>query len=173
MILKTKGFVLRPARMSDLKDYYEGHKDKEMKKNLMTVPKNIKEARAELKEIISSYKKKKPTGDDFVIEINGKFAGMIGIHNLSYGVFKHKAKIDYWLKKQYRGKGITKKAVKLVTKYAFKKHKLKRIEAFVRTFNKPSMKVLEQAGYKFEGILRKNKCKKGKYLDDAVYAKVR
>ena len=173
MILKAKGFVLRHTRMSDLKEYYETCKDKVMIKNFMSTPKNINEAREEIKKRMAEYKKKRPPGESFVIEINGKFAGGIEIIGLSYGHEKHKAKVSYFLKKEFRGKDLMVEPLKLVTKYAFKKYKLKRIEAFTRTFNKPSMKVLEQAGYKFEGILRKNKCKKGKYLDDAVYAKVR
>jgi len=40
-----------------------------------------------------------------------------------------------------------------------KKYKLKRLEGWCRTFNKPSARVLEKSGFKLEGILRKNKCK--------------
>lgn len=42
-----------------------------------------------------------------------------------------------------------------------------------RTFNKASARVLEKSGYKLEGILRKNKFKDGKYLDDMLWAKTK
>jgi len=64
-------------------------------------------------------------------------------------------------------------AVKKVTSYGFKKLKLKRIYGYCRTFNKSSARVLEKAGYKLEGILRKNKYLRGKYVDDMVWGKVR
>ena len=86
---------------------------------------------------------------------------------------EHKAVIGYCLHPKFRGRGIMARAVKLVTKYAFKKYKLKRISGMCRTFNKSSIKVLERAGYKLEGILRKNKMKDGKYVDDMVWAVVK
>ena len=55
----------------------------------------------------------------------------------------------------------------------FKKHKLKRISAMGRAKNKASARVLEKSGYKCEGILRKNKCVDGVYLDDFIYARVK
>jgi RimJ/RimL family protein N-acetyltransferase len=42
-----------------------------------------------------------------------------------------------------------------------------------RAKNKASARVLEKAGYKLEGILKKNKCVDGEFLDDFLYAKVR
>ena len=64
-------------------------------------------------------------------------------------------------------------SVEKITSYGFDKLKLKRISGYCRTFNKASAKVLERAGYKLEGILRKNKFVKGKYLDDMVWGKVK
>jgi len=65
------------------------------------------------------------------------------------------------------------KAGKMATKYFFEKYKLRRISGNVRTFNKASARVMEKSGYKLEGILRKNKLKEGKFMDDMVYSKVR
>jgi RimJ/RimL family protein N-acetyltransferase len=42
-----------------------------------------------------------------------------------------------------------------------------------RANNKASARVLEKAGYKLEGILRKNKCVDEVYLDDFVYSKIK
>ena len=173
MKLKTKNFTLRHIKLSDAKDYFESHQDKAVKKGFMTVPKSFGEARKEVKEKISAFKKKKPTGETFVIEIKGKFAGYVEINNLNKKYHEHKGSITYLLKKEFRGKGLMVKAVKLVTNYAFKKYKLKRIEGWCRTFNKASANVAKRSGYKLEGILRKNKKKNGKYMDDMIWAKVR
>ncbi len=165
MILKSQNpkFILRPAKKSDLQCWFKNYQDKDTARNFMSMPKNLKEAGKEL------FHKSK-NSENFVIDIDGEAVGSIGIHDIIKG---HKAIISYWIAKKCRGKGITTKAVKIVTEYFFKKHKLKRISGNVRTFNKPSARVLEKSGYKLEGILRKNKLKKGKFMDDMVYAYVK
>jgi [ribosomal protein S5]-alanine N-acetyltransferase len=111
--------------------------------------------------------------EKFAIIVDNQFAGWLDIHNISKGFDKHKAKVGYCISPEFRGKGLATEALKILTNYAFKKYNLTRIEAFCRTYNKSSAKVLEKAGYKLEGILRKNKLKNGKYLDDMVWAKIR
>lgn len=171
IVLKGKNFLLRPVRISDAKDYYEKH-DKVVAKMFMSVPKDIKEARKEIFGKLAD--EKKGLAEHFVIEIDGKFAGMVSLDNLSKErKSRHRAKVDYFLGKEYRNKGIMTEAIRLLTKYAFKKYKLKRITASTRSFNKASRRMLENAGFKLEGILRKNKWKNGRYLDDCVYARVR
>jgi ribosomal-protein-alanine N-acetyltransferase len=173
VIIKTRDFVLRHAKMMDAKAYFECHQDKEAKKNFMTVPKNLNEAKKELKHSIKNMSRKKPSEEMFAIVVGGKVAGFIWLTEISYGFLKHKASIGYGLHKDFRGRGIGTKAIKLITDYAFKKYKLKRMSTFTRTFNKASARALEKAGYKLEGILRKNKFKDGKYLDDMLFAKVK
>lgn len=163
MVLKGKCFILRRAKKSDIENWYTMQQEKEVKKNFMTVPRNLKEACHELLE-------KNKNAEGFVIDVKGECVGGIGIHDI---IRNHKATISFWLAKKYRGKGIMSEAVKLITKYAFKKYKLKRIQGHVRTFNKASAKVMKKTGYKLEGILRKNKMKNGNYLDDMIWAKVK
>ena len=163
MIIKTKDFILRPEKLSDAEKIFEYLQDAESRRNLMGTPKSVAQVKRE-------FLKRGKDSEYFVIEINGDASGSIGIDNIVKG---HKAIISYWLAKKYRGRGITTKAVKIATSYFFKKYKLVRISGSVRTFNIPSAKVLQKAGYKLEGILHKNKLKDGKYLDDMLWAKVR
>jgi [ribosomal protein S5]-alanine N-acetyltransferase len=173
-IIKTKDFILRHATISDLDDYFYGQQDDLIKKNFVTPTTKFSDAKKELIESIRNYKKNKPSGEDFVIEVNGKFAGMIGIHEITYDPWsRHMAKIDFWLKKEYRGKGIMPKAARVIAEYGFKKYKLVRIQASSRTYNKGSLKALEKAGFKFEGVLRKYVCKDGKYYDNAMFSMVK
>lgn len=173
MKIKSKGFALRPIRRSDAKAYLECHKDKAARRGFITTPKNLNEAKKEVREKISASKKKKPLGETFAIEINGEFAGYVELNRLNIKHHEHQGNIGYCLHKKYRQRGITTKAVKLITAYAFKKYKLKRIDAWCRTFNKASAALLRKAGYKHEGTLRKNKYINGKYLDDMIFAKVK
>ena len=173
VIIKTGKLILRPATMKDAQDYFECHLDKEAKRNFMHVPKNLNEAKKELGDSLKEMNKKKPTQEMLAIIFEGDIAGFIWLSDIDYGFLKHKAGVGYGVKESFRGKGIGTAALKAVTDYAFKKYKLQRMATVTRTFNKPSARILEKAGYKLEGILRKNKCKDGEYLDDMLWAKVK
>ena len=175
VILKGKNFILRHVRLSDLPSYYMNLNDKTISKMMMSQPNpcSLNYAKKEILEDLKEYKKKKPTKEAFVIEVDGFVAGKLQIKDISYSYLKHIAELAYWIGKEYRSKGITTAAVKLVTNYAFKKYQLKRFVVYTRSFNKASRRMLEKAGFKLEGILRKNKWKEGKYLDDCVYAIVK
>ena len=105
---------------------------------------------------------------NFAIDINGKVVGSIGFNKID----KHKAELGYWLGEKYWRQGIMTSAVKLLTKYAFKELGLKRIYAYIFSFNRASRRVLEKSGYKYEGRLRKNVLKDGKLIDELLFAKI-
>ena len=172
-IIKGDGFILRHVKLSDTKGFFDCEQDSEARKNFMSTPKSVKQVEDSIRKELLEYKKKKPRREKFAIEINGKCAGFIWVDELNKKYFEHKGEIGYCLHKDFRGKGIGSKAIKLITEYVFKKYKLKRIWCFTRDFNIGSRKALEKAGYKCEGILRKNKWKNGKYLNDCVYARVK
>ena len=173
VIIKTKDFTLRPIKISDVKIYFEMMQDPLTKKGFMSVPNTLAETKKEIKGYISGMNAKKSTDEMFAIEVNGEFAGYVHVNKLNQEHFEHRANIGYCLHPKFRGKGLTVKAVKLLSNYVFKKYKLKRLDGWCRTFNKASAKVLERSGFKLEGILRKNKYKNGKYLDDMIWAKVK
>jgi len=171
MKIKRKGFILRPIKISDAEAYFKTMQDKETQKGFMSVPKTLKDAKKEVKERI--HKAHKKTAVTFVIEINGEYAGHVGIGYENWNLREYRGRIGYCMHPKFRGKGITTEAVKLITEYGFKKLKLKRIVGQCRTFNKASARVLEKAGYKLEGILRKDALKNGKYYDNMVWAKLK
>ncbi|MEK6890410.1 MAG: GNAT family protein [Nanoarchaeota archaeon] len=171
--IKNNNFKLRHVILSDAKVFFESEQDKDARRNFMRTPKNIKEVEENIKEEILQYKKKKPSSEKFTIEVDGKCAGWIKINQLNTPFFEHRAKIDFCLHPDFRGRGIMTRVVREVIDYAFKKYKLKRLEAWTRTSNKVVSSLNEKVGFKLEGVLRKNKCKDGKYLDDVVWAIIR
>jgi RimJ/RimL family protein N-acetyltransferase len=90
------------------------------------------------------------------LEYDGKFAGALSFHTLV--LEEEKAEIGYWLTTDARGKGIATQATKLLTEYGFETIGFHRIEALVVESNKPSLKVLTNAGYVQEGVLRDKSC---------------
>lgn len=95
--------------------------------------------------------------------------GGIGI-TLQSDVHRKSAEIGYWLGEPFWGKGIITKALCEMTRYAFDNFDLIRLFAYVFETNPASMRVLEKAGYKMEGRLRKSVVKDGQILDQMVYA---
>lgn len=172
-IAKNKELILRHVKMSDAPMLLEVELDPENIKNMMGYTNNLKDIKKNIKKLQLEYKKKKPSEEFLIIEYKEQPAGYISLNGLHKEHFEHRGNIGYALLPTFRGKGITTKTVKMAVKYAFQKYKLKRLEGWCRTFNKASARVLEKAGFKLEGILRKNKCKDGKYLDDMVWAIVR
>lgn len=158
-------FVLREHRLSDADNLFKYQQDSEIQKNFITVPKDLFEAKKEIFE-----KSKRVDTLSYVIDIDGRAVGEIGFHHIKP---KHFANISFWLAKDYRGKGITTKAVKIVTDIGFKKYKVVRIQCNIRPFNKATIRVLKKNKYKHEGTLRKSKFKDGKFLDDMIWAKVK
>ncbi len=168
MIFKTKDFILRLPKKGDEISLWENYNDRLVIKSFVTNP-TEKQFKSDFKK---GLKKKEKNAERLIIEVDGKAVGKINV-KLFDPYNKTKAKIGYWIGKKYRGRGIVTKAIKLAVPYWIKKYKLRRMEARARTYNKSSARVLEKAGFKLEGILRKNVLKDGKLYDDFLYARVR
>ena len=170
-IIKSKKFILRPFKRGDESSLKENINSKKIYQNTLNIPYpyTLKDARDWIAKNLKEMKKRKPNMINFAIDINGEVVGGIGLNKIE----GHKAEIGYWLAEKYWGQGVMTQAVKLVTEFGFKKLKLKRIYAYVFSWNKASMKVLEKAGYKLEGILRKDVKKNNKFIDTYLFAKVK
>ena len=109
----------------------------------------------------------------FAIDIDGQVVGAIGII-IGSDIRRVTAEIGYWLGENYWGKGITVEALKQMTAYTFQHFsEIVRLWAAVFEYNKSSMRVLEKAGYEFEGIRKKGAIKNGMVIDEYVYVKFR
>jgi RimJ/RimL family protein N-acetyltransferase len=109
---------------------------------------------------------------NFAIEVDGAAAGAIGLV-LRDDVFRRSVEIGYWLGQEYWGRGIATEAVRAVTDYALANFDVCRVYAGVFEWNPASMRVLEKAGFKLEGRLRKAVTKDGQTIDELIYAVVR
>jgi RimJ/RimL family protein N-acetyltransferase len=87
-------------------------------------------------------------------------------------VHRYSAELGYWLAEPFWNQGIMTQAVKRIVEYAFAKLNLYRIYAEPYEGNDASVRVLEKAGFKYEGKLRTSVCKDGKLLDQLLYAVV-
>ncbi len=108
----------------------------------------------------------------FCIEVDGQAVGGIGLHP-GQDVNRLTAELGYWLGEAYWGRGIATAAVRAVVQHGFDALPLNRIEAYVYANNPASVRVLEKAGFEFEGRLRRSVIKDGQVLDSLLYARLR
>ncbi|MBE1555881.1 GNAT family N-acetyltransferase [Sporosarcina limicola] len=80
--------------------------------------------------------------------------------------------VGYSIDEREIGRGLGTEAVRLVTKFAFEKVALHRVEAYVSPRNIGSIKVLEKSGYCQEGLLRRLLYINGIWEDHYMYAVV-
>jgi [ribosomal protein S5]-alanine N-acetyltransferase len=108
----------------------------------------------------------------FALEVDGEAAGGIGLF-LQQDVERFSAEIGYWLGEAHWGRGLATAAVRRFTDFAFERFELCRIYANVFAWNPGSVRVLEKAGYAFEGRMRRAAVKDGQVVDNLMYATVR
>ncbi|MGD0029510.1 MAG: GNAT family protein [Candidatus Bathyarchaeia archaeon] len=111
----------------------------------------------------------------FIIEKKdgSKIGFIVHFHVLHLGTGTKQLEIGYSLIPSERGKGFCSEAVKIMVDYLFLSKDIMRIQAQTDQRNGASQKVLEKAGFKKEGILRKNFFMRGEWTDDYIYSIIR
>lgn len=90
----------------------------------------------------------------FVIEVDGEFAGQINVSSISSGSLSS-ATIGYWVSERFAGRGVTPTAVALVTDHLLLGMGIHRVEICIRPENRPSLRIVEKLGYRYEGLRRR------------------
>lgn len=99
----------------------------------------------------------------------GKLAGGITLGNIRHGVAQS-GQIGYWIGERYAGKGLMLEGLQLLVAHAFDTLRLHRVEAACIPDNKRSIRVLEKAGFRREGLLRSYLRINGIWQDHYLYA---
>ncbi|MDR3239239.1 MAG: GNAT family N-acetyltransferase, partial [Clostridiales bacterium] len=105
----------------------------------------------------------------FAITADGVVVGSIGVFRKA-NIHSRTGELGYYIGEAYWGKGIVKEAVKQICSFIFESTDIIRIYAEPFAFNAASCRVLEKAGFKFEGTLRQNAVKNGAVIDMRMYA---
>ena len=170
VILRSRRFVLRPFRKGDEESLRRSISDKHISRFTITIPYpyNMKDARKWIMSCLAEGRKKRKVEVRFAIDRAGEVIGGISLMHID----GHKAELGYWLARSCWRQGIMTSASKLVCVFGFRQLKLRRIYATVLPENKASIRVLEKAGFKFEGRLRKFHRRGSRLLDALLYARV-
>lgn len=105
----------------------------------------------------------------FAITVDNIVIGSIGIFRQE-NIHRQTAELGYYIAEQYWGKGIMTEAVKQICEYVFGNSDIIRIYAEPFAYNIASCRVLEKAGFQYEGTLRSNAVKNGKVIDMKMYS---
>jgi [ribosomal protein S5]-alanine N-acetyltransferase len=104
----------------------------------------------------------------FVVTLDGSLVGQLTVGNVQYGSLRA-AHIGYWIAREHAGRGIIPTAVALATDHAFGALQLHRIEIAMRPENRPSRRVAEKLGFRYEGERSAFLHIDGQWRDHMVY----
>ncbi len=107
----------------------------------------------------------------FAIECGGEVVGSIGIFR-QQNIHSKTAELGYYIGERFWNKGIATATVNQACDFVFKKTDIMRIFAEPFARNLASCRVLEKAGFVYEGTLRANAVKNGVVEDMNMYAKI-
>jgi ribosomal-protein-alanine N-acetyltransferase len=170
MQLVLKSGTIRPWRLDDAESLAKHANNRKVwlaLRDLFPHPYAIQDAH----EFLQRATSEQPT-TKFCIEVDGAAVGGIGIR-LGQDVHRHTATLGYWLGEKFWGRGIVTEAVAALSDFWFENFPLRRISAEVFANNPASARVLQKAGFVFEGRLKNNVIKDAKLLDSLLYAKTK
>lgn len=161
--------IIRKWEMADAKDLAKALSNKKVQDNLRDgLPYPYTEQDGEY-YITSMLEADENDTFAFAIIVNGKVAGSIGVFRQG-NIHRLTAELGYYIGEEYWGRGIMTKAVKQICEYVFEHSDIIRIYAEPFSYNIASCRVLEKAGFQYEGTLRNNAIKNGKVLDMKMYS---
>lgn len=163
---------IREWKISDADNLAEILNNKKILNNLrdgLPYPYTRKDAEEYITTMLSSDKTKTFA---FAITVNDQVIGSIGVFRCENIHFRT-AEMGYYIGEPYWGKGLGTSAVKQVCSYIFQHTDIIRIFAEPFAYNTASCRVLEKAGFQFEGVLRSNAIKSGQILDMRMYSKIK
>jgi len=162
-LLKGKNVSLRIVEKEDLPLWTEWANDPKLLGEYLRLRQSSKT------DLEKQYDKSPPEAKSFFIEKkDGTKVG--GILHFLVGELME---IGYALIPSERGKSYCTEAVKIMVDYLFLSKDIVRIQARTNQQNMASQKVLEKAGFKKEGTMRKSNFSRGKWIDMLVYSILR
>jgi RimJ/RimL family protein N-acetyltransferase len=147
MELRDADLELRPWTMDDVPALVDACNDSEIRHWIPIIPRPYTE------EDARAFVRGEVTGDQhqFAIAENGRVVGSIG---LSVNQTSRNGHIGYWCAAAARGRGVTTRALRLLSRYALDELKLERLELITDPDNRASQRVAEKVGFRREGVLR-------------------
>lgn len=168
----TMECIIREWKIEDAKELAELLSNQKILGNLrdgLPYPYTRKDAEEYISAMLSADKRKTFA---FAIAAEGRVVGSIGVFRCD-NIHSRTAEMGYYIGEPYWGKGMGTSAVKQVCDYVFENTDIIRIFAEPFSYNTASCRVLEKAGFAFEGLLRSNAVKNGEIIDMKMYSLIK
>ena len=160
---------IRKWELSDAKDLAAALSNKKVQSNLrdgLPYPYTEQDGKDFISAILSADENE---SFSFAITVDNMVIGSIGIFRQD-NIHRQTAELGYYIAEEYWGKGIMTEAVRQICEYVFTESNIIRIYAEPFAYNTASCRVLEKAGFQYEGTLRSNAVKNGKVIDMKMYS---
>lgn len=163
---------IRKWKLSDAKDLAIALSNRKIQDNLrdgLPYPYTEQDGKDYISDMLSANE------DDtfaFAITADNKVVGSIGVFRQG-NIHRQTAELGYYVAEEYWNRGIMTVAVKQICEYVFSKSDILRIYAEPFAYNIASCRVLEKAGFQYEGTLRNNAVKNGEVIDMKMYSLLR
>lgn len=165
-------FLLRPWHPEDAEDLARAANNPKIAANLRNTfpcPYSLADAEWFIGDCVAKGGERQLTR---AIIIDGKAAGSIGVF-VKEDVYEKSAELGYWLAEEHWGRGVMTAAVRQLCREAFARFDILRIFAEPFEDNLGSRRVLEKAGFTWEGTMRNGVCKNGRIQSYRVYSLLR
>lgn len=167
--LETERLILREFKIEDADDMYHHWANDEKVTRYLTWPphQSIEDTKQLLSSWIQSYEKGDSYNWGIVVKDKSTLIGNISVTNIDHKT--NTAEIGYCIGQAYWGHGYVAEALKEVISYLFKEG-YDLVRARHDKNNPHSGRVMQKAGMKYEGILRKSAKNNQGVVDDVVYS---
>lgn len=167
--LDTERLILREFKIEDAEDMYDHWASDEKVTHYLTWPphKSVEDTRGLLTSWIQSYENGDSYNWGIVVKDKNTLIGNISVTNIDYKT--NTVEVGYCIGRDYWGHGYVVEALKEVISYLFKEG-YDLVRARHDKNNPNSGRVMQKAGMKYEGTLRKFAKNNQGVVDDVVYS---
>lgn len=170
--LNPPGLLLRKWDTRDMDTLAKMHGDS----RTMRYYRDTAENKKQVERMMASYDslQKNKTAMGWAICLKKDPRVLVGICRLYAIDFSHAfCSVGFAIRREKWRKGIMTEALHAVVRFAFDELRLHRVEAQVHVYNRACIGLLEKAGFRREGRLRKNFYIRGRHYDSFMYGLIK
>jgi RimJ/RimL family protein N-acetyltransferase len=168
--LRDGEIVLRLRREEDVPAIALASRDPETRRRLEDEPLTLERARDSVARTLEQWRSGRAA--PFVIA-DAETDQVMGLLNLQFGDDEEVGELAVSVFPSSRGRGVASRALRLVAEWALEELKLQRVFAEAAVDNTASVRAIEKAGFRREGVLRAHCKTHGLRHDCVMFALVR
>lgn len=170
--LESERLLLRRITAEDIQEVYDLRSNPDIMKYIpRPLVTNHDEALAHITMINDKIESGEAINWGITLKPSNKLLGIIGHYRIKWEHFR--SEIGYMLLPETAGKGMATEALQLIVNYGFNHMKMHSLEGVIDPENFASARVLEKNGFVKEAHFREYEFYEGKFLDSAIYSKLK